>query len=232
MKRTAFFIAALLASLLCAQGTAALLNSRRAAAEVELTADPNSAFWRGVAGIVTETDYSGSRVPGHRTEVRSRWTGRHLYLLYACHYQELNLKPNPSTTTETNGLWNWDVAEAFIGSEFSNIQRYKEFQVSPQGEWVDLEIDRGNPKTQGGAAWNSGFQVKARIDAANKIWYGEMKISFQAIAPWSPAAGRELRAGFFRIAGAEPNKKHISWQVTGGKTFHVPEKFGILRLVE
>jgi len=172
-------------------------------------------------------------VPNHRTEVRSRWTPRHLYLLYAGQYEELNLKPEPSTTTETNRLWNWDVAEAFLGSDFSSINRYKEFQVSPQGEWVDLEIDRGNPNRRGGgAAWNSGFQVKARIDAAKKIWYGEMKIPFEAIAPWPPAAGRELRAGVFRIAGVEPNRKHVSWQVTGGKTFHAPEKFGILRLVE
>ncbi len=211
---------------------AAVLSSHRAPADAEPTADPASGFWRGVEGIVTQSDYSGDRVPNHRTEVRSRWTDRHLYLLYAGQYEELNLKPDPSSSTETNRLWNWDVAEAFLGADFENIQRYKELQVSPQGEWVDLDIDRGTGSRGGGSAWNSGFQVKARIDAANKIWYGEMKIPFAAIAPWQPAAGRELRAGLFRIAGVEGNKKFISWQVTGGKTFHVPEKFGRLKLVE
>ena len=42
---------------------------------------------------------------------------------------------------ETNELWNWDVAEVFIGSDFKNIRRYKEFEVSPQAEWVDLDIN-------------------------------------------------------------------------------------------
>ena len=74
--------------------------------------------------------------------------------------------------------------------------------------------------------------VKARIDAAGKTWYGEMKIPFEAIAEGPPAAGRELRAGLFRIAGVDPDKKKVSWQITGRNTFHVPEKFGVLRLVE
>lgn len=221
--------AALLPGLLW--GQAAVLTSHKASADVELTADPGSAFWRPVKGIVTETDYSGASVANHRTEVRSRWTNGHLYLLFVCQYEKLNLKPDPTTTAETPRLWNWDVAEAFIGSGFSDITRYKEFQVSPQGEFVDLDIDRSGKNRSGGAGWNSGFQVKARIDAARNTWYGEMKIPFEAIATGAPAAGRELRAGFFRIAGAEP-KKYVSWQVTGGKTFHVPEKFGILRLVE
>jgi hypothetical protein len=55
------------------------------------------------------------------------------------HYEELYLHPNPSATTETNKLWEWDVAEVFIGSDFKNIRQYKELQVSPQGEWVDLD---------------------------------------------------------------------------------------------
>ena len=75
----------------------------------------------------------------------------HLYLLFICPYTELNLKPDPTTSVETPRLWNWDVAEAFIGSDYERIGRYKEFQVSPQGEWVDLDIDRDNPKAQQGA---------------------------------------------------------------------------------
>ena len=65
-----------------------------------------------------------------------------------------------------------------------------------------------------------------------KIWYGEMKIPFEALGGAPPAPAGELRAGFFRIAGRDPDKKKISWQATGTTTFHVPEKFGILRLVD
>jgi hypothetical protein len=81
-------------------------------------------------------------------------------------------------------------------------------------------------------AWNSGFQVKARLDAADHVWYGEMKIPFTVIVPFPVFAKLGFRAGFFRIQGAGADKKHISWQPTGGRTFHVPENFGTLLLVE
>lgn len=221
------FIGALLAASLCAQD--AVFHSMRAEKDVPLSADPASAFWRDVKGIAFETDFYGKPVPKHRTEVRSRWTDGNLYLLYTCEFDELTLKPSPSTTTETNELWNWDVAEAFLGPDFSDIKRYKEFQVSPQGEWVDLDIDRSGQKRGGGVNWNSGFEVKARVDKAAGKWYGAMKIPFKAFE-MTPSNGKELRAGMFRCAGANPDRKYISWQRTDARSFHVPERFGILRL--
>lgn len=74
----------------------------------------------------------------------------------------------------TNELWNWNVAEVFIGSDFKNIRRYKEFEISPQGEWVDLEINLDTPHHEDGWVWNSGFTVSARIDPAAKVRYGFM----------------------------------------------------------
>ena len=168
---------------------------------------------------------------GAPTEVRSRWSSEYLYLLYTCPYDELNLKPDPTPAAETPRLWNWDVAEAFIGSDYEKITRYKEFQVSPQSEWVDLDIDRENPKREGGGmAWNSGYTVKGRVDAAKKIWYGEMRIPFKAIDTRTPEKGRELRIGLYRIAGLAPKKQHYAWRATGQPSFHVPSAFGTLRL--
>ena len=146
-----------------------------------------------------------------------------------CPYTELNLKPDPVTTAETPRLWNWDVAEAFIGSDSARIGRYKELQVSPQGEWIDLDIDRDDQKAQQGAAWTSGYTVAARIDREARIWYGLMRIPFTAIDTRPPEKGRELRIGLFRISGAEPRQRH-TWRPTGGVTFHNPEAFGTLRL--
>lgn len=37
------------------------------------------------------------------------------------------------TKQETNRLWKWDVAEAFVGSQANDSRRYREFEVSPQG---------------------------------------------------------------------------------------------------
>lgn len=223
------FILMLSATLVLSQD--ARLASRRAPADFPLTADPNSPPWRGVPGVTATADYFGAPVPNHRMEIRSRWTESHLYLLFACQYESLHLKPAPSTDAETPQLWNWDVAEAFFGADLGNIARYKEFQVSPQGEWIDLDINRTKGERGQGTAWNSGMQVKARVDATARVWYGEMKIPFAALFEGAPSAGREVRAGFFRIAGVDPDKRKVSWQATGTKTFHVPEKFGLLQLV-
>ncbi|MBI1789423.1 MAG: carbohydrate-binding family 9-like protein [Acidobacteria bacterium] len=207
-----------------------VIFSRRIQQDFALTADPHSGAWKGVPGIFAENGPKGEPVPGHRTEIRSRWSAKNLYVLFVCPYQQLYLKPDPSTTAETNRLWNWDVAEIFAGADFQNITRYREFQVSPQGEWVDLDIDRVTPQPEGGWRWNSGFEVKARIDSQEKIWYGEFRIPLASIDPRPPKPGNLLRINFYRIQGPPDAKRHIAWQPTGQNSYHVPEAFGRLRL--
>jgi hypothetical protein len=148
----------------------ATMNSLLAATDVAPDTNPTSEFWRNAPHVLARLDAGGKPVGRYATEVRSRWTPDNLYFLFICPYQELYLKPNPATTVETNGLWNWDVAEVFLGSDFKDIRRYKEFEVSPQGEWIDLDIDLHKPYHEEGWVWNSGFQVAARIDRAEKIW--------------------------------------------------------------
>jgi len=203
--------------------------SRRVKADFALSADPNAAAWKGTAGVLAERDRRGELVPGHRTEIRSRWTPKSLYLLFICPYEELHLKPQASTSTETNKLWEWDVAEAFIGTDHKDIKKYKEFQVSPQGEWVDLAIDRGAQPPAHDASWNSGYEVKARLDRDARVWYGEMRIPLEALDVRAPKAGLEMRANFYRIQGPPP-RKYINWQPVNAESYHTPEAFGRLRL--
>lgn len=207
-------------------------ESRHAARDVEADTNPDSAFWRDAPAVFLVNDGRGNPVPGYKSEVRSRWTSRNLYFLFVCPYEELNLKPGPATATETNLLWNWDVAETFIGSDFQNIRRYKEFEISPQGEWVDLDIDLDSPHHEDGWTWNSGFKVSARIDRDHKVWYGFMQIPYSAVDPRPAAAGNTLRINFFRSQGPRANRKQLTWQPTGQRSFHVPEAFGTLKLVD
>ena len=204
--------------------------SYHAGKDFDLTADVSARQWKGVRGVFAENGPKGDLTPGHRTEIRSRWTRDNVYFLFVCPYEALNLKPSPSQSTETNKLWEWDVAEVFIGTDMSNIRHYTEFQVSPQGEWVDLDIDRDHPQPEGGWKWNSGFQVKARIDEARKIWYGEMKIPIRAIDKRPAVKGREMRINFYRLQGPGPQRKGIAWQPTNAASYHVPEAFGMLQL--
>ena len=101
------------------------IESKRARHDTSADTDPNSDFWRGAPAIFAERDGSGAPVAGHRSEIRSRWTRENLYFLFICPYEQLNLKADPKTDTETNELWKWDVAEVFVGSDFQNIRRYE-----------------------------------------------------------------------------------------------------------
>jgi hypothetical protein len=210
---------------------ATVIESFVAQKDWEPMADPQSAEWKDIAGIKATRDYFGQPVPFPPTEVRSRWTHKNLYLLFICPYDELYINPNPVTTEETNKLWNWDVAEAFIGSDYLHTARYKEFQVSPQGEYVDLDIDIDDPKPpQEALEWQSGFAVRGRVDSQKKTWYGEMRIPFASLDVKAPKALDELRIGLYRIEGREPGRIYIAWRPTGAKTFHVPAAFGSLVL--
>src|SRR5215472_1174645 len=208
------------------------VQSIEADADVPLDTQPSSTFWRGAVPVYMDADAHGHAQPRYRTEVRTRWTKQNLYFLFVCPYQQLNLKPNPKTNTETYELWKWDVAEVFIGADFTNIKRYKEFEISPQGEWVDLDIDLSKPHHEDGWVWNSDFEVMARIDESQRTWYGAMRIPWAAIDARPPTAGNTLRINLFRSQGPPPHPQAITWQPPMKESFHVPECFGLIRLVE
>jgi hypothetical protein len=213
-------------------GEGPTIKSVWAERDVALDTNVSSAFWQAAVPVYMEDNAHGKADPKYRTEIRIRWTNQNLYLLYVCPYEELNLKPNPRTNAETNELWNWDVAEAFIGSDFNDIRRYREFEISPQGEWIDLDVDLHKPHHEDGWTWNSGMEVSARIDRAAHVWYGAMRIPYSAIDSRPAAAGNVLRINLFRSQGPATAPHEIAWQAPMSNTFHVPERFGLLELVK
>lgn len=208
-------------------------RSKRLQGDVALNTDPDSGLWWGAPAVWSESGARGTPTPGHLTEIRSRWTSGYLYFLLICPYQELYLNPNPVTDRETNRLWERDVAEIFIGADFDRIWQYREYQVSPQGEWVDLDIDRKTPKPEGGWRWDSGFEVAARIDPTRRVWYGAMKIPITSITDKPAGPGFRFRVNFYRLQGPPPARNSIAWRPTGPTgNHHIPEAFGLLRLEE
>src|SRR6185437_12956661 len=91
------------------------------------------------------------------------------------------------------------------------ISAVKEFEVSPQAEWVGLDVNLALPHHEVGWTWNSKFQVAARIDRKAKIWYAAMRIPFAALDERTPAAGNIFRANLFRSQGPPERKKSIAW---------------------
>ncbi len=209
-----------------------VITSTYAQQDVALQIDPASSFWSASRPVYMEKDSFGKSVPAYRTEVRTRWTDKNLYFLFICPYEQLYLKPEPNTQQETNELWNWDVAEVFVGSDFKDIKRYKEFEVSPRGEWVDLDINLRSPHHEEGWTWNSGFEAMARVDEEKHVWYAAMRIPLSAIDPRPPAPGNKLRVNLFRSQGPPQHHQEVTWQPPMSKTFHVPARFGLLQLVK
>src|SRR5581483_3199213 len=209
-----------------------VITSTYAQQDVALQIDPASSFWSDSRPVYMEKDSFGKSVPAYRTEVRTRWTDKNLYFLFICPYEQLYLKPEPNTQQETNELWNWDVAEVFVGSDFKDIKRYKEFEVSPRGEWVDLDINLRSPHHEEGWTWNSGFEAMARVDEEKHVWYAAMRIPLSAIDPRPPAPGNKLRVNLFRSQGPPQHHQEVTWQPPMSKTFHVPARFGLLQLVK
>lgn len=207
------------------------LEVKFAGKDVAPSADPKSPFWKNVKPVFATKNNLGVELPTNRTEIRVQWTAKNLYVLMICPYQELFVLPNPSTTTETNKLWEHDVAEIFMGADFENTDRYREYQVSPQGEWVDLDIDRKKPLPEGGWKWDSKMVTKARIDAKAKVWYGEFQIPMESITSKKIEPGLLMRGNFYRFQGGPPERKMVAWQPTGRISNHTPEAFGTLKLV-
>ncbi|MEO7649689.1 MAG: carbohydrate-binding family 9-like protein, partial [Bryobacteraceae bacterium] len=208
------------------------MHSEYIAKPFPLTADPEAAAWKGAAGIVTSHDRYGKEIPGARTEIRSRWTRRDLCFLFISQYQTQHLKGQPSKTKETWALWEYDVVEVFIGWNALKPSQYKEFEVSPQEEWVDLDCDRDRKGTEVDWRWDSGFRARSRVDERQKIWYCEMAIPWKSIDERRPTEGNQLRLNLYRIEGAPPNRKYLTWRPVNAESFHTPEAFGQIRLMK
>lgn len=227
MLAAAAIVIAVVAAKLAAQDS---FEIPRIAKDRTLAADPSAAPWPSAAQVAFASDRYGASVAGSRTEIRGVWSKKYLYLLFVSQFEKMRLKANPSAKKETWGLWDYDVVEVFIGADTSHIGRYKEFEVSPQNEWVDLEVDRDRAGKEVDWEWDSHFEWVSRVDPATHIWYCAMRIPWKSISAASPRAGGEYRLNLYRIEGAEPNRKYLAWRPVNSPSFHTPSAFGKLRL--
>jgi hypothetical protein len=198
---------------------------------VDLNPDPDSPFWRDAPPVVTDADTVGRTFPAYRTEIRSRWDGQNLHILYSCAADTITLNPSPDRRIKTHELYRWDIAELMIGSDFANIEIYAEFGASAQEEWYDYL--RGVPENRGGGfRWTTGFKVKGRIDRERKLWYLEMSIPLNMLDPkHAPAAGNRFRVNFYRYQYVDSRTLYLAWRPTGVEAdFSIPKAFGILIL--
>lgn len=211
---------------------AAELAIPRCGTHPELTTDPTAACWRA-AGNTEITKDCGHQIayPKLRTSIRAFWTNDELFLLFECPYSVLNLFTPPDHSLPRVGLWDRDVVEMFLGDDWSNIRHYREFEIAPTGDWIDLAIDLDHESYD--HSWRSGWHTTARIDEAHKVWYAAARIPLRAVSAKPVAPGTRWRMNLYRIDGLGPDSERhfLCWQPTCVQKRdpnHVPEHFGTL----
>ena len=170
--------------------------------------------------------------PEQATRVASLWTGKYIYFAFSCKYDALNVYEGEDLSKERWELWNRDVAEVFLNPQPERQLHYYEFEVAPNNQWIDLEITRGE-KPNHDASWNSGFEHVTRVDSDHHIWTAEIRIPLASMGISEAKSGAQWRANFFRAAGkgTDAQRMFLAWStIPEGTTFHVPSRFGILRL--
>jgi len=197
-----------------------------------LNVDPTSAIWKKATSALILKDCT--RVldyPDLKTEVKGFWTDTHLYLLFSCPYRQLNLFLPAQPGKDRDKLWDKDVVEMFLGDDWKNIRHYREFEIAPTGDWVDLAIDLD--KADNGETWNSGWQTAARIDESAHTWYAAARIPLTSVSLAEVKGGTRWRMNLYRIdgQGSDSERRFLCWQptcVVNRDPNHVPEAFGTL----
>lgn len=189
---------------------------------------PQQSSWEAAQGVRFKADWQGKNAdPGRETEVRLLWTPETLYLQFRAKYRVLTVFADAEANGRRDQLWDRDVAEVFLQPNASDRTRYKEFEVSPNGLWIDLDIAPGEKHDL-----RSGLLRRVTLNEASKTWIAELALPMKSLVErFDPAA--TWRVNFYRVEGAREPRFYSAWQPTGtpAPNFHVPEKFGKLVFV-
>ena len=191
---------------------------------------PPPEAWTAAPPVSFDADWQGrNRDPLCATEVRLLWSRESLFLRFRCRYRNMTTFPDSEPDGRRYGLWDRDVAEAFLQPHPAEPRRYWEFEISPDGKWIDLDIVLGEkaPGHQGNP--HSGMTRRVRVEEALKIWTAELALPFASLTrDFDPA--EVWRANFFRVEGPEEPRFYSCWRPTNSPkpNFHVPEAFGTL----
>jgi hypothetical protein len=186
---------------------------------------PAPSAWELAPPLRFSADWQGQNAdPERETEVRLLWTSETFFLRFRAKYRVITIFPDAHPNGRRDQLWDRDVAEVFLQPDPSNLRRYKEFEVSPNGFWIDLDIAPGEKRDL-----KSGLRRRVILDEARKMWGAELALPMKdLVRRFDPAA--TWRVNFYRVEGATEPRFYSAWRPTGtpAPNFHVPEAFGEL----
>lgn len=189
---------------------------------------PPSAAWDAAEPVAFNADWQGKNPdPELETQVRLLWTAETLYLHFRSRYRTLTVFSDAPANGRRDHLWDRDVVEVFLQPDPTYPGHYFEFEVSPNGYWIDLDIEHGDRSDP-----NSGMKCRTHIDEKSKVWTAEVAIPLRSLAlHFGPSS--IWRANFFRVEGSSEPRFYSSWRPTNTPqpNFHVPTAFGKLKFL-
>ena len=186
---------------------------------------PTASSWEIAAPQRFNADWHGKNAdPERETEVRLLWTPEWLFLRFRARFRAITVFPDAEPSGRRDQLWDRDVAEAFLQPDPSQLRRYKEFEVSPNGFWIDLDIASGEKHDL-----KSGMRRRVSLNETAKTWIAELALPMKCLVDrFDPTA--TWKANFYRVEGANEPRFYSAWEPTrtAVPSFHVPEAFGEL----
>jgi alpha-galactosidase len=197
----------------------------RRVTEFDAAGFPATKAWAAAQAISFDWDWRGENADAQRsTEVRVMWTAEMLYLRFVQRYRTITAYADARQDGWRDELWDRDVAEAFLQPDSSDARKYLEFEVAPNGQWIDLLISHGTKAELG-----SKLKRRVVLDEAKKTWTAELAIPMQSLTK-TFSASDVWRVNFFRVEGEKEPRFYSAWRPTKTEVpqFHVPEAFGRL----
>jgi predicted TIM-barrel fold metal-dependent hydrolase len=204
-----------------------VVKAARIGTDFELDGELNDSAWQKAAPARVE--YGSLKYdarPELTTSVRVLYSDQFIYFGWECPFTKLTVFDTPSADRERRGLWDRDVAEVFIGSDWQNINRYAEYEVAPTNERLDVLLNL--PEKNFG--WDGRAQSAVKVNKKRKVWTVEWRMPLEVLASTKPAPGTRWRLNLYRCDKA--NNAYLAWSPVLKSSFHTPEKFGVLEFGE
>jgi hypothetical protein len=190
-------------------------------------------FWDKAEEVLIEKYWSGENAPaGRQAAAKLLWSQNALYVRFEANQDEpLIVSPVPNLASKTIGLWDRDVCEIFIAPDINKPRQYYEFEIAPNGEWIDLAVQQLPEKRETDFDYRSEMQSAARIEKEKIVM--AIKVEWKAFGK-TPEAGDIWLGNLFRCVGAGDTRGYLAWQptLTPQPNFHVPQAFGGFEFVE
>src|SRR5438270_960408 len=139
---------------------------------------PASEQWSLAPVYKFDADWQGKNPdPQRATTVQLLFTADTLFVRFAAQYRTITVFSDSDKDGRRYQLWDRDVAEVFLQPDSSDPWRYKEFEVSPNGFWVDLDISHGQNQNL-----YSGLQRRVSTNEKTKTWFAELALPMKSIA--------------------------------------------------